>query len=62
MPELDEPHASFHEAAGDQNLSRLHTGTVGFEHLLRFTTDVESVGGFHLHAVGQFERVNACLE
>ena len=55
MVKLDEPHAPLDQAAGDQELARLHARSIGVADVLRLLLDVEGVGGGHLHAIRQLE-------
>ena len=55
MVKLDESHAALDQAAGDQELPRLHARPVGLAYMTRLLLDVEGVGGGHLHAVRQLE-------
>ena len=62
VPDLHEPHAALDQPAGDQNLPGLRAVAVGFEHVLGLAADVEGLGRFALHAVGQLEAVDAGVE
>lgn len=62
MPKLNEAYAAFYESTCDEELSALDSFAVAFACFFRFVVDVESGGGFHLHAVGEFERLDACVE
>ena len=62
VPDLHVADAAFDEPACDQELPRFDVRAVGFLNVRRFALDVEGVGGFHLHAVGQLERLDAGLQ
>lgn len=55
MPDLDEADAAFKQAAGDEDLAGLGALAVHGADVVRFATDIEGVGGIHLHAIGEFE-------
>src|ERR1044071_2201206 len=62
MPELDEAHSFFQQAPGDEDLPRVDALAVQGPNVRRFPADVECVGRLHLHAISQFEGLNAGLE
>ena len=55
VPHLDVPHATLDKSPRDQNLPRLSSRSVRILNVLRFARDVERLGRFHLHSVGQLE-------
>ena len=59
VPELDEAHAAFEQPPRDERLPGVNAVAVHLADRLRLFADVEGVGGIHLHAVGQFERLDA---
>ncbi len=62
VPHLHEPHAALDQPPGDEHLPRLHAVAVQVEDVLRLAADVERVGRFDLHAVGQLERLDLRFE
>ena len=61
MPNLNESDTTFDQATGDQHLAALDSRAVEITDMLRLARHVEGVGRFHLHAVGEFERLDLCL-
>ena len=61
VPELDEAGAAFEEAAGHEALPGVFAGAVHVADVLGLLGNVEGVGGFALHAVGEFEAADAGL-
>ncbi len=62
VPELDDADATFEEASGDEGLAAMDMIAVGGADVGGFVGDVEGVGGFDLHAEGEFEGVDAGIE
>ena len=62
VPDLHEPHAPLDQPPGDENLPGLHARAVHVADVLRLAADVERVGRFDLHAIGQLERLHAGFE
>ena len=62
VPHLDEPHAPFDQPPGDQNLPGLIAGAIHVEDVLRLAADVERLGHFGLHPIGQLERLDPRVE
>src|SRR5687768_15054834 len=62
VPDLYEADSPLDETAGDEDLPGLGAVAIGFEHMLGFAVDVESLGRFLLHAVGELEGVNAGIQ
>jgi hypothetical protein len=59
VPELDESDAAFEQAPRDEQLARVDAVAVHLADVGGFFADVEGVGAFHLHAVGEFEGLDA---
>ena len=59
VPDLHETHAALDEPPRDQDLSRLGSFTIQLANVLGLAGDVEGIGGVHLHAIGQLERLDA---
>ena len=55
VPHLHVANAALNKPTGDQELSGFRIETVGLLDVLRFAFDVERVGGFHLHPIGELE-------
>src|SRR6185312_3659284 len=62
VPDLDEAHAALDEPPRDENLPRLGSFSIHFADVFRLARDVERVGGVRLHAIRQFEGLDARLE
>ncbi len=62
VPDLDEAHALFDQAPGNQQLARLGALAVHFANVFGLARDIERVGGIHLHPVSQFEGLDARFE
>ena len=62
MPELDEPDPALEQPPGGQKLPSVHARAVHLPDVRRFVADVERLGRFRLHPVGQLERLDAGLE
>ncbi len=59
VPELHESYAALEQTARYERLPRVNALAVHLFHALRLVGDVEGVGGFHLHAVGQLEGLDS---
>ena len=62
VPDLHEAHAAFDQPPGDQQLPGVRALAVHVADVLRLAVDVERVGRFVLHAVGEFEAMDPRLE
>ena len=62
VPHLHEAHAALEQPAGDHHLPRLHAFAVHLLNVLGLLGEVEGIVGLHLHAVRQFEGLDARLE
>ena len=62
MPQLHVPHPAFDQPAGNQDLPGVRPAAIEIVNVLRLARDVEGVGRLHLHAVGQFERLDPRLQ
>lgn len=62
MPDLHEADATLDEATGDKHLAALQVVAIHVADVLRLEGDVESVGRFELHTVGEFEALEASFE
>lgn len=55
VPDLHKPDASFHQPAGDEDLSCLDSCSVHLLDVFWFAGNIEGVGSISLHPEGQFE-------
>ncbi len=62
VPDLHEAHAPLDQAPRDEHLPALGPGPVHPADFLRFPAEIEGISGFHLHAVSEFERLQARFE
>ena len=62
VPELDEADPAFDEPAGDERLAAVDIVAVEVADVLGFAVEVEGVAGVELHAVGEFEGLDASFE
>src|SRR5207247_2381317 len=62
VPDLDEADAFLKQTPRDQDLPRLHAGTVHVANVARLTAHIEGVFGVALHAIGELERLDAGFE
>ena len=58
-PDLNESYTPFQQPPRGEQLPGMNSGTVHFVNVFRFLAHVEHVHGFALHAIRQFERLNA---
>ena len=50
---------SLDQSSGDQKLSILRAFPIELEHVLRLLIDIKGIGRLKLHAIGQFEGLDA---
>jgi len=62
VPDLHEADATFDEAAGDEHLAALQGVAIHVANVLGFKADIEGIGRFELHAVGEFEAFETGFE
>ena len=62
VPHLHEAHAALQQPPRDHHLPRLQSFAVHLVDVLRLLRQIERVVGLHLHAIGEFERLDARLE
>ena len=62
VPTLYEPHTSFDESPGNQQLPPLGRIAVHFLDVFGLTVDIKSITGRSLHPIGEFVRFNPCVE
>ena len=62
VPDLDEADAAFDKSASDEHLAALDAVAIHGADGGGFFGEIESVIGFHLHAVSEFERLDAGFE
>ena len=62
VPDLHVTDAALDQPAGDEKLPGFDVRAVRFLNVFRFALDVEGVGRFHLHPVGQLEGLDSGLQ
>lgn len=62
MPQLNKPDAAFEQPAGDEGLSSVDAVSVEFVNVSGLAADVKCLCGIFLHAKGEFERLDSCVE
>ena len=62
MPNLDEAHAAFQQAARDEQLTRLERVPIHLAHVEGLPRDVEGVCRLKLHSIGKLEGLDARFE
>ena len=62
VPHLHEADAALHEPPRDQNLPRLRPFAMHLPNVFGLARNVERIGRVHLHAIREFERLDARLE
>ena len=62
VPQLHHADSALEQTPGNQRLPAVHGVAVHGPDGGRFAREVEGIAGFHLHAEGQLEGLDACLE
>ena len=62
VPQLDVAHTALKQAARDERLAPVGFASVEVTEMIRLRAQVKGVARLHLHAVGEFECLDACIE